>query len=70
MLVGFGVRGGQKAEDENFRNTDMIIYILCCAAQGNYSCDCRMLLLPRVLLTNFANVSDPLTIAGTTANAF
>jgi hypothetical protein len=35
---------------------------LCCIAQGSqgtYSSDCRVSLLPTVLLTNFTNVNHP-----------
>jgi hypothetical protein len=42
-----------------WHDTYRIISILCCAAQGGqskYSIDCRMSLLPPVLLTNIVNV--------------
>jgi hypothetical protein len=44
-------------------STERIISILCCTTlggQGKYSSDCHLLLSPIVLLTNFANVNDPL----------
>ncbi len=45
-----------------WRDTDRIISILCCAAQGGqgkYSGDCRVTLSPMASLTIFANVNDP-----------